>query len=115
MSESRYQTMAQKEERAVALLRKGISAVQVAQDRRIQVHPTTVQRWAHKHGIVLEFPFNRHQGRKDLVDVGEILRLRRRSVNGKFLFTIPEIAKLCQCSPSYVKQVCTKARKEGKL
>jgi hypothetical protein len=107
--------MAKKEERAVALLREKHTAADVARHRSVRVHPTTVQRWARKHGIVLKYPYNRHQGRTDLVDVGEILRLCKRRINGKPLFTLAEIAELCECSRSYVKLVCAKARKEGKL
>jgi hypothetical protein len=107
--------MAKKEERAVALLRQKHTAASVANHRSVQVHPTTVQRWARKHGILLTYPYNRHEGRKDLVDVDEILRLRRRQIDGKCIFTLGDIADLCECSLSYVKQVCAKARREGKL
>ena len=74
-----------------------------------------MRRWAAKHGIKLEYPYNRHQNRDDLVDVGEILRLRKRLSSGKPLFTLQEIAELCDCSHSYVKQVCAVARAEGTL
>lgn len=104
-----------REEVAVRLLKKGHTATYVARHKDVQAHPTTVRRWATKHGIKLEYPYNRHQGREDLVDVAEILRLRRRKNDGTPVFTLLEIAELCGCSRSYVKQVCTKARTEGKL
>lgn len=97
------------------LLKKGHTAAYVAHHKDVQAHPTTVQRWAKKHGIELEYPYNRHQNRDDLVDVQEILRLRRRQTAGKPLFTLAEIADLCDCSRSYVKKVCAKARREGQL
>jgi len=103
------------EKAAVRLLRKGHTAASVAQHKSVQVHPTTVQRWATKHGIQLKYPYNRHAGRDDLVSISEILRLRKRRNAGKPLFTLAEIADLCDCSRSYVKQVCAKARAEGQL
>lgn len=103
------------EKAAVRLLRKGHTAARVAQHKDVNVHPTTVQRWAAKHGIELKYPYNRHVGREDLVSISEILRLRKRRNAGKPLFTLAEIAELCDCSRSYVKQVCAKARKEGRL
>lgn len=98
------------------LLKKGHSAAFAA--TRTGVHPTTVQRWAKKHGIQLAYPYNRHEDRDDLVDVKEIVRLRKRkapSRKGKGLFTLQEIADMCGCSKSYVKQVVAKAREEGRL
>lgn len=97
----------------VKLLKKGHSALAAAEEAG--VHPTTAQRWAKKHGIELAYPFNRHEGRDDLVDVKEIVRLRKRKSSGKPLFTLQEIADLCGCSRSYVKQVLAKAREEGRL
>lgn len=107
--------MVRQKENALRLLRAGHTAAYAAAHPSVRVHPTTVQRWAEKHGIKLEFPFNRHQVRDDLVDVREILRLRRRKHAGKPLFTLQEIGDLCGCSASYVKQVCARARREGKL
>lgn len=108
--------MRKKEELAVKLLEKGKRAVEVARDKRINVHPTTVQRWAKKNHIELTFPYNRHEDRVTLVDTNEIIRLRKKKGIGKRpLFTTLEIAGLCQCSESYVKRVLTKARREGKL
>lgn len=111
--------MRKKEKLALRLLRKNMRAADVARDERIDVHPTTVQRWAKKAGIELTYPYNRHESRDDLVDKKEILRLRKRAmiVDGKRkpLFTLEEIAGLCNCSRSYVKRVCAQARKEGKL
>lgn len=108
--------MREKEKLALKLLRKGKLAADVARDTRIDVHPTTVQRWAKKHDIDLTYPYNRHEGRDDLVDVKEIIRLRKKKgIKGRPLFTRAEIAGLCQCSESYVKQVIAKAKKEGKL
>jgi len=111
--------MRKKEALGVRLLKRGVRAKAVAQDKRIQVHPSTVQRWARKHDIVLTYPYNRHKDREDLVDVKEILRLRKKTakIGGKLkpLFTLDEIAGLCDCSRSYVKQVVSKAKKEKKL
>jgi len=104
-----------KERAAVKLLLEGHSAAHVARQRSVSVHPTTVQRWAAKHGIKLAYPYNRHETRDDLVDVDEIIRLRKRQLNGAPLFTQQEIADMCDCSRSYVKQVCAKARKDGRL
>lgn len=104
------------EAKAVKLLKRGESAAYAAQETG--VHPTTVQRWAKKHGIALTYPYNRHQDRDDLVDTKEILRLHKRKAsrkNPKPLFTLAEIAELCGCSRSYVKQVIAKAREEGRL
>lgn len=111
------EVMRKKEELAVELLEKGeLTAKQVANDRRINVHPTTVQRWAKKNHIELRFPYNRHEDRLNLVDVSEIIRLRKKKGIGKRpLFTYLEIAGLCQCSESYVKKVIIQAKKEGKL
>jgi transposase len=100
----------------IKLLKQKKSAAYAAE--RAGVHPTTAQRWAKKHGIKLSYPYNRHAARDDLVDVKEIVRLRKLKVspkNEKPLFTLQEIADLCGCSRSYVKQVLAKARKEGRL
>jgi transposase len=104
------------EELVIKLLKKGKSAAYAAE--RAGVHPTTAQRWAKKHEIELSYPFNRHATRDDLVDVKEIIRLRKRKASRKSdkpLFTLQEIAELCGCSRSYVKQVLAKAREEGRL
>jgi len=102
------------ERRAVAILRRGRTAAHAA--REVGVHPTTVQRWAQKHEIELQYPFNPHVLRDDLVDTREIVRLRRkRRGDGRPLFTYPEIADLVGCSSSYVKQVCARARADGTL
>lgn len=104
------------EAKAVKLLIAGESAAYAAE--KAGVHPTTVQRWAKKHGIELAYPYNRHEDRDDLVDVKEIVRLRKRrrpGGKGKGLFTLQEIADMCECSRSYVKQVLSKAREEGRL
>ena len=103
------------EKAAIRLLKKGHTAAYAAAHEDVQVHPTTVQRWAKKHGIELAFPFNRHGDREDLVDVKEILRLRKRRHQGKPLFTYEEIAGLCNCSRSYVSKVLAEARKNGKI
>jgi transposase len=103
------------ERAAVRLLKKGHTAVYAARHKDVQVHPSTVQRWAKKHGIELVFPHNRHEGREDLVDTAEIIRLRRRRNGRKPMFTMAVIAELCSCSQSYVKKVCAGARREGKL
>lgn len=103
------------EKAAVRLLRKGHSAASAARHKDVRVRPSTVRRWARKHGIKLEYPYNRHQNRDDLVDVQEIIRLRKRTLQGKPLFTLEEIGELCGCSRSYVKKVCAKAREEGQL
>lgn len=100
----------------IKLLKKGHPAAYAAE--RAGVHPTTAQRWAKKHGIELTYPYNRHEDRDDLVDVKEIVRLRKRKAsrkNPKPLFTLQEIADMCGCSRSYVKQVLAKAREEGRL
>lgn len=97
------------------LLKAGYTAADAARHRSVKVHPTTVQRWARKHGIELQYPYNRHEDREDLVDVAEIVRLRRRRFQGKPLFTLQEIADMCECSRSYVKQVCARAREKEKL
>jgi len=108
--------------RALTWLRKGKRAKWTAE--KIGVHPSTVQRWAHAEGIELEYPYNAHQDRVDLVDKDEILRLRtlrmkyrghRGSKIEKPMFSYNEIAEMMDCSYSYVKQVCAAARKEGKL
>jgi len=104
------------EAKAIKLLQEGHSAVYAAE--RAGVHPTTVQRWAKKHGLGLKYPYNRHADREDLVDVKEIIRLRKRKASRKdkkSLFTLAEIAEMCGCSRSYVKQVLAKAREEGRL
>jgi MarR-like DNA-binding transcriptional regulator SgrR of sgrS sRNA len=45
------------------------------------------------------------------------LRKKTIKMDGKRkpVFTLAEIAELCECSRSYVKQVVAKAREEGKL
>jgi len=110
--------MRKKEKLGIRLLKRGMRAKDIAGDDRIKVHPSTVQRWARKHDIVLIFPYNRHKDREDLVDVKEILRLRKKTarIGGKVkpLFTYEEIAGLCRCSRSYVKQVVAKAKKSEK-
>ena len=103
------------EQAAVRLLKKGHTAAYVADQKDVGVHRTTVQRWARKHGIELTYPHNRHDERVDLVNTDEILRLRKRCIGGKPLFTYEEIAGLCDCSRSYVSKVLVKARKEGKI
>jgi len=103
------------EKAAVRLLRKGHTAADVARHESVRVHPTTVQRWAEKHGIELQYPYNRHATREDLVDKDEIVRLRRRRNGARYLFTVQEIAEMMECSYSYVKQVCAAARREGRL
>jgi len=105
----------EKERAAIPLLKKGHTAVYVGAHKNVGVHPTTVQRWARKHGIELKYPHNRHDERVDLVNTAEILRLRKRKHGGKPLFTYEEIAGLCDCSRSYVSKVLTTAREEGKL
>ncbi len=111
--------MRKKEKLGIRLLERGMRAKEVAQDKRIDVHPSTVQRWARKHEIVLTFPYNRHKDREDLVDVKEIIRLRKKTarIGGKVkpLFTLAEIAGLCRCSRSSVKQIVAIATKDGKL
>ena len=104
------------EAKAIKLLKKGHTAAYAAE--KAGVHPTTVQRWAKKHGIGLSYPYNRHESREDLVDVKEIVRLRKRKKkrgSDKPMFTLAEIAEMCGCSRSYVKQVLAKAREEGRL
>lgn len=101
----------EKEELGVQLLRNGFCTADVAKDKRIGVHPSTVRRWAKKHDIELAFPHNRHQRRVDLIDIGKILRLRKRKTGGKYLFTRKEIAALCGCSESYVIKIVAKANK----
>jgi transposase len=103
------------EAKAIKLLKKGHTAAYTAEE--VGVHPTTVQRWAKANGIDLTYPYNRHADREDLVDVKEIVRLRKRKAPGrdKPLFTLAEIAELCGCSRSYVKQVVARARQEGQL
>lgn len=101
---------------ALDLLREGQTAASVAE--MAGVHRTTVQRWAKQEGIVLVYPFNRHAGRDDLIDVEKIVKLRRRKSaynKGRPLFTLQDIAEMCGCSRSYVKQVVAKARAEGRL
>jgi transposase len=108
--------MRRKEKLAIQLLKKGKRVSEVAQDKRIGVHRTTVQRWAKKNGIELEFPYDRHAKRDDLVDVKEIIRLRKKkNSKGRYVFTRAEIAGLCKCSEGYVKKVLTQAKKDGKL
>jgi len=108
--------------RALAWLHKGKRAKWAAE--KVGVHPTTVQRWAADAGIKLEYPYNAHQDRTDLVDKDEIIRLRnlRMKYEGhrgrkvdKPMFSYNEIAEMMGCSHSYIKIVCTAARKEGKL
>lgn len=103
------------EKAAIRLLKKGYTAADAARHKSVQVHPTTVQRWAEKHGIELQYPYNRHVSRTDLVDKEEIIRLRRRRSAGRYLFTVQEIAEMVACSYSYVKQVLAAARSEGRL
>jgi len=108
--------MRKKEKLGIKMLRKGMRAADVARDKRIDVHPTTVQRWAKKHDIELTYPYNRHSGREDLVNKSEIVRLRKmKNSRGRPLFTRIEIAGLCECSESYVKQVIAKAKEDGLL
>lgn len=108
--------MRKKEKLGIKLLHKGMRAVDVAKDKRIDVHPTTVQRWAKKHDIELTYPYNRHSSREDLVNKKEIIRLRKmKNGRGRPLFTRVEIAGICECSESYVKQVIAKAKEDGLL
>jgi DNA-binding CsgD family transcriptional regulator len=111
-----------KEDRAIQWLIKGKRASWTA--NQLGVHPTTVQRWAAKHGIKLEYPYIRAQDRTDLIDKKEILRLRKlrmvyTSERGRpvdrHMFAYPEIAEMMGCSASYVKQVCMEARQNGLL
>jgi transposase len=105
---------AKEEARAIRWLRKGKTAAWAA--KRVEVHPTTVQRWAKKHGIELEFPYNRNQDRTDLVDNDYIIRLSaERFDDGKRMFTQREIAELAKCSESWVKKVRARARADGLL
>lgn len=100
---------------AVRLLKKGLTAAEVAAHTEVRVHRTTVQRWAKEAGIELRWPHNRHKDREDLVNDAEILRLRKRKHGGKPLFTYEEIARLCDCSRSWVSRVLAEARRAGKL
>ena len=101
------------EERAIRWLRKNKTAAYAA--KKVGVHPTTVQRWALKHGIELSYPYNRHEGRTDLVDTDEIIELSGRWEDGTYLFTQAEIAEMMGCSISYIKKVRARARAEGLL
>lgn len=106
---SKSKSEAQRE--AMRLLQEGnYSSVRVAQ--LVGKHPTTVQRWAKKLGHNLEYPHNRHKERTDLVDKDEILRLRAREHEGKHLFTLNEIAEMCDCSVSYVKKVLAQTKEQ---
>lgn len=100
-----------KEDLAIELLLGGKSATEVARDGRIDVHRSTVSRWAKKRGIELP-PYNRHVFRDDLVDTSEIVRLRRREMEGRPMFTHQDIAGVVGCSTSYVKKVLAKSRKD---
>jgi DNA invertase Pin-like site-specific DNA recombinase len=104
-----------KKKAALRLLRKGVTAAQVAEHKEVRVHRTTVQRWAKEAGIELRWPHNRHKEREDLVDAAEIIRLRKRKTEGRPLFTYEEIAALCSCSRSWVSRVLAEARRDGKL
>ena len=104
---------AKEEERAIRWLLKGKTAAFAA--KKVGVHPTTVQRWAIKHGITLVYPYNRHEDRTDLVDKDEIIQLSGRWEDGSYLFTQEEIAEMMDCSVSYVKHVRAAARAEGLL
>jgi transposase len=101
------------EAKAIKIMKRGHTAAYAAE--KVGVHPTTVQRWAKKAGLELEYPYNRHQSRDDLVDTDEIVRLRKRVEDGKPVFTLAEIAEMVGCSRSYVKQVVARAREEGSL
>ena len=76
------------------------------------VNPTTVQRWAEGEGIKLEYPYNAHQNRTDLVDKQSIIDLSAEMFDGKPLFTRSEVARMCQCSESYVK-IVRRQKKDG--
>lgn len=95
---------------AISLIKEGTTAADIA--KRVGVHPSTVQRWVKKAGYRLEYPYNRHKERTDLVDKDEILRLRAREHEGKPLFTLNEIAEMCDCSVSYVKKVLAQAKEQ---
>ena len=103
---------AREEERAIRWLRKGKRANWAA--AKVGVHPSTVQKWAAKHGIELEYPYDSSQNRDDLISKKEILRLSRLTHAGKTLFTRREVAEIMECSESYVKQVRRQA-KDGLL
>jgi transposase len=97
---------------AVKWLLKGKTAKWCAD--KVGVHPTTVQRWAHEEGIELEYPYNAHQNRTDLVDKHLILELSDEMFEGKPLYTRKEVAEICECSESYVK-IIRRKRKDGLL
>ena len=102
------------ERQAVKLLRKGERAVSVAS--KLKLDPSTVSRWAAKNEISLEYPFNRHADRTDLISKKEIIRLRKkRNFTGLPLFSCAEIGEMLGCSATYVKIICAQARKEGRL
>lgn len=107
-----------KEEFGIQLLKSGMRSCDVARHARIAVDPSTVSRWAKKHGFSLP-RYNRHKDRVDLLDHKEVIRLRKQKVGKRDrrrpAFTLQEIADLCGCSLSYVKKIVSKAKKSGKL
>ncbi len=112
MPSDRYETQ---KKAAFRLLRQGCTAASASRHKDVQVRPATVRRWAAVEGIQLHYPYNRHQARTDLVDTAEIVRLRKRRLGNRAFFTIKEIAAMCECSQSYVKQIVATARRECKL
>jgi uncharacterized protein YjcR len=68
----------------------------------LDVHPTTVQRWAQKFGFKLKHP---HNGSGN-VSVELIQSLSSKTLaSGKKMFTRKEIAEMVGCSEATVKKV----------
>lgn len=101
---------AKEEKRAVKLMRAGARAADAA--RAVGVHPTTAQKWAHAHGIPLEYPC---PARPAVVDKSLIVDLSAETWEDGPLYTLAEIAEIAGCSRGYVKQVRRAARDEGRL
>jgi transposase len=90
--------------RALKWVRRGKTAKWAAE--KVGVNPATVSRWAQAEpDITLEYPYNAHQNRTDLVDKQSIIDLSAKMFGGKPLFLRREIAEMCECSESYVKIV----------
>lgn len=94
------------------LLMEGLTSAQVGAHPDVKVHRTTVERWAKVLGVKAP---RAKRGATRKVSATRIIKLRKRKVDGKPVFTYEEIAGICGCSRAWVSRVLSQARRDGKL